>query len=280
MKFFRWVLTGAIFAGTAVAQQPTVNQNGVVNAASYSLDNPRGSLITIFGTNMAQAGVLLTPGTTPLSTQVKKGPDTVSVTINDTPAPIQYVSTTQTSVQVPWGTKSGTATVVVTRNGVASPPQTFHATTFSPGIFNIEQSNKGRAWAINAITGTVAQPTQGWPYPKITALPAKAGDHLYIYATGLGPVNPLIADGAAPCSLQGCAPGVKQRVLVKSTKIQVLVGGVSAKLEFAGLAPQFPGVYQVNFQVPEGVTAGDAVPVQIQIEGGGTSTAQVTLAIQ
>ena len=89
-----------------------------------------------------------------------------------------------------------------------------------------------------------------------------------------------IADGAAPCSLKGCAADAKQRPLVKSTKITVLVGGVSAKIQFAGLAPQFPGVYQLNFIVPDGVTPGDAVPLQIQIEGGGTSTDKVTLAIQ
>ena len=36
------------------------------------------------------------------------------------------------------------------------------------------------------------------------------------------------------------------------------VGGVAAFVGFAGLAPGFIGLYQVNVQVPQGVAAGDA----------------------
>jgi uncharacterized protein (TIGR03437 family) len=58
----------------------------------------------------------------------------------------------------------------------------------------------------------------------------------------------------------------------------VLIGGVQAQVAFSGLSPEFPGVNQINVVVPQGVTPGNAVPLQLQV-GGITSTDQVTIAI-
>jgi uncharacterized protein (TIGR03437 family) len=272
--------------GVAMAQQPTVNQNGMVNSSNGSHDNPPGSLILIFGTNMGPAS-LLKASSTPLSTQIQGGSDTVAVSISNggvtKAAPIFYVSANQSSVQLPWEIPTGTANIVVTRNGNASSPQSFHVATFSPGIFTVSQNGVGMGEVFNAVPITVngkltlaiAQPPGS--VPGLTAIPAKAGDHLLAYVTGLGPVQPTVADGAAPCPLSGCPPGV---VLSKTTTLpQVMVGGVQAKIEFSGLAPQYVGVYQVNFRMPEGVTPGNAVPLQISI-GGVTSTNQVAIAVQ
>jgi uncharacterized protein (TIGR03437 family) len=44
------------------------------------------------------------------------------------------------------------------------------------------------------------------------------------------------------------------------------VGGVPAKVLFSGIAPGFPGEYQIDFQVPAGVD-GDDVPVTVSIAG-------------
>jgi len=59
------------------------------------------------------------------------------------------------------------------------------------------------------------------------------------------------------------------------------VGGVAIPQQnvlFSGLAPQFPGVYQLNIQLPATVATGDKVPFQLQMNGI-TSTDQVTMAI-
>jgi uncharacterized protein (TIGR03437 family) len=58
-----------------------------------------------------------------------------------------------------------------------------------------------------------------------------------------------------------------------------LFGGVAGTVLFSGLTPQFVGVNQLNVQVPAGVTAGSAVPIQIQVNGF-TSTDQAVIAIQ
>jgi len=283
MKSVRVLMLAGVVAGTLAAQAPTVNQGGVLNGASYSTTNPPGSLIVIFGTNMVGGTGLLRASSTPLSMSLKNSSDTVSVTINGTPAPMYYASTTQTSVQLPWGIADGNANIVVTRNGTASAAQQMQVGQFSPGIFTLTQNGKGMALAFNAIPITVngkpalaiAQPAGS--VPGLTATPAKAGDHMFVYCTGLGAVTPSIADGAAPCALSGCKTTDKQRKT--TTQPTVLIGGVSAKVEFSGLAPQFVGVYQLNFQMPAGVAAGNAVPIQIQI-GGASSRTDVTIAVQ
>ena len=59
--------------------------------------------------------------------------------------------------------------------------------------------------------------------------------------------------------------------------VSVTINGVTAPVEFAGLAPGFASVYQLNVRVPEGVEAGDHVPVVVAVSGQ-TSPA-VTIAV-
>jgi len=56
------------------------------------------------------------------------------------------------------------------------------------------------------------------------------------------------------------------------------VGGKPAVVQFAGLTPGFIGLYQVNVQIPEGVTAGSAVP--LVVTSGGVPSNTVTLGIR
>src|SRR5207245_11633067 len=76
--------------------------------------------------------------------------------------------------------------------------------------------------------------------PGITSHPAPAGDTLTLFATGLGPVTPAAADGAisTDTSRQTTNP------------VTVSMGGAQATVSFAGLSPQFVGVYQLNVVVP------------------------------
>jgi len=60
--------------------------------------------------------------------------------------------------------------------------------------------------------------------------------------------------------------------------VQVTIGGQPATVSFAGLAPGWVGLYQVNVQVPSGVTPGSAVPVVITQNGISSNT--VTIAVR
>lgn len=220
----------------------------------------KGSLVAIFGSELAST--IAQADSIPLSTAIAN----VSVSINNIAAPLQFVSPTQINAQMPWnalpaGATAGTANVVVTRNGVASAAKPFPIGPFSPGIYALNN----KAIAINP-DGTLAQPDGA--LPGFQSRPAKPGDFMIILGSGLGAVDATLADGA----------NSRDKTRSVTTPPVVLVNGMSAQLLFAGLSPDFVGVYQVNAFVPEAAGSGDALPLQLSV-GGVTSPDSVTMAI-
>jgi len=57
----------------------------------------------------------------------------------------------------------------------------------------------------------------------------------------------------------------------------VTIGGIQANVTFAGLAPGFVGLYQVNAQVPSNAPVGNAIDVKL-FAGADSNT--VTIAVQ
>jgi hypothetical protein len=79
--------------------------------------------------------------------------------------------------------------------------------------------------------------------PVSAAKPAKAGEILSLFASGLGPTRPGVDPGQ---------PFPTAPLQVANSPVQVLVNGNSADVLYAG---GFPGVvdgYQVNFRMPDG----------------------------
>jgi len=254
-------------AAAALGQTPVIAAGGVLNGASFGLGQPvtPGSLASIFGSNLAATNAA--GDSIPLSTSLAG----VSVSFNGTPAPLlgvfhDPVNGDQINAQVPWEVQNASAQVVVTLSGASSAPQTVQMAV-SPGIFTV-QYGVGQAIAYGNSDGALASAS---PIPGLTTHPAKIGDPttLVILATGLGPVNPPVSTGnnALDGQLHPCI----------STPT-VLVGGVAAQVVFAGMSPQFVGVYQLNIVIASGTPTGNAVPLQIQA-GGFTSTNQVTMAV-
>jgi trimeric autotransporter adhesin len=60
--------------------------------------------------------------------------------------------------------------------------------------------------------------------------------------------------------------------------VSVTIGGVPAGVQFAGSAPGFAGLLQINAQVPTSVAPGNSVPVAIAI-GDKTSQPGITIAV-
>ena len=193
MRVIPSVTTSVILLATAVAsayaQTPAVSAGGVSNAANGISPVAPGSLVSIYGSELA-AG-LAQADTIPLATTMSN----ISVTFNGVPAPLLFVSGGQINAQLPWNVLSsgtaGTATVVVTRNNQASAPQSLQVGPFSPGIFAIGNI----AAAINS-DGSIAAPAGA--IPGIATKPAKIGDPagLVILCTGLGTVDPPAVNGA------------------------------------------------------------------------------------
>jgi uncharacterized protein (TIGR03437 family) len=51
------------------------------------------------------------------------------------------------------------------------------------------------------------------------------------------------------------------------TQPTVLIGGVAAQVTYSGLSPQFVGINQINVMIPAGTPTGNAVSLQIQVNG-------------
>jgi hypothetical protein len=111
----------------------------------------------------------------------------------------------------------------------------------APQLFSLSgQGGQGAIW--RGATGQLISPQS----------PASAGDILSMYVSGLAP--------------GGIIPP------------QVGVGGLPANVLWFGDAPGYPRYFQVNFQVPSGVLAGNSVPVCLQYFG--RSSNMVTIEVQ
>ena len=167
-----------VFSGTGVF----VNPYGIVNAASNAPGGAPispGEFVTAFGTNLASA------------TQQAGAPypatlGGVSVTVNGTAAPIYLVSQNQISFLVPYEAAGSTANIIVKNGTGTSNTVTVPLSATSPGIYSVDYSGAGNGVVLHADYSLVS-----------TASPAKPGETVQVFLTGLGAVKPAVADGVA-----------------------------------------------------------------------------------
>jgi uncharacterized protein (TIGR03437 family) len=217
---------------------------GVFNAASFLPDTPvaPGSLLTIFGSKLA-TGSTGQAGQQPYPSDLGG----TEVLLGGKSLPLLYASDGQINAQAPYDLPLNVPTqIVVQRSGALSVPQTVSVAPAQPAVFTKDQSGHGQGVIVNGITNQLAD----------GGAPVKAGDIVVIYCTGLGAVNPSQAPGTAAT---GPTPTVQP--------VSVTIGGQNASVAYAGLTPGYAGLYQVNATVPDGVTAGSAVPVVLSTAG-------------
>jgi uncharacterized protein (TIGR03437 family) len=238
------------FSGPGVYLNPA----GVVNAASsapFTAGIAPGDFITLYGANLAPGTA--TAYTVPFPTTA--GLDGVQVTVNGLPAPVQFVSPGQISAIVPYAVGSSIARIQVNNNGVLSNVVTEFVNLTAPGVFTVPPGGLGYGTVLHG------------DYSLVTAQnPAQVGEEVAIYLTGLGTTNPVITDGSAgpPSSSTNNA-------------IMVFIGGIQAtNVPYSGLAPDLAGLYQINFTVPSGVTAGDNT---LEIVGPDSDAAEALIPV-
>ena len=242
---------------------PLVFPNGAVNGASFARGMPLapGSIFSIFGKNLPRPAIVAT--IVPLPVDLNN----VRVTLGGKDVPLFFVGASgpefeQVNAQVPFDLAPGTTpSLVVTVNGRPAPPEQVTLAAVQPGIFDV---GGGQGAVLIANTNIFVAPVGS--IPGRPARPAAGGEFISIFCTGLGATNPTVRAGQ---------PGGGQPV---TTPVTATLGGLSAPVTFAGLAPGFVGLYQVNVKVPEGVAAGDAVSLVItQAE---VSSNTVTIAVE
>jgi len=263
---------------------PSILSGGTVNAASYAQTNgvgspvAPGSLVAIFTSTLSTQAANFTTQSLP---DLLSG---VGVTFNGIPAPIVSVSPTgmspYVSAQVPFevlstGQTSASVLTVLTVYGAASTASQTSIVPSAPGIFTIPPTGQGNAILVFTNPATkapaIAAPaTASIGYP---AAPIPRGTSAFFYVNGLGAMTPQVSDGSGSCL-------ASNGLCNANAQPQVSIGGISAPVAFAGQAPGFPGVYQVNIMVPQSAPTGSTIPIVVKSADGSVTSNTATIAVQ
>jgi uncharacterized protein (TIGR03437 family) len=250
---------------------PSILSGGVVGAG---LGEPRvkqvspNGLISIFGQSFAPPGTARGLSAADLQNgQLPANLACTCVAVNHRLAPLLYVSPSLINLQAAPGSGDGTVAVQVISNcgapgESASAPQMLAAQPETPEFFFFKQNLNGvnPIAATNAVSGVLVGAAGLLPGALFT--PAKPGDLVALYATGLGATDPPIAAGALATQ---AAPTVFP-VSVTLNGTQLAPGDVL----YAGAATGFAGLYQVNIRVPSSAPDGN-LPVSLGIAGVSTA---------
>jgi len=240
--------------GTGTGSTPTITD--VLDAGSYTKNIAQGSIFVVKGTNLSASGY--TAATFPLPQTLTN----VSISVGSTAAYMIYdynqSGVNQLAALLPSTVAPGNYNLTVTNNGSVSAAFPITVVQRKPGIITQDSSGSGLAVVQNFISQTqldVDRFTTG-AISGITISPAKPGQVLIAWLTGLGPVTG---------SENTASPG--HDFLADNVDIQVIVGGVSVKPLYAGRAPGLAGADQVNFILPSNVQTGCTVPFQVSVAG-------------
>lgn len=241
--------------------QPTIASNGVQNGASFEADTQLplapGSYITIKGSALSDSTRVFNTPYLPISLAG------VSVSFDNTdaklslPGHIHYVSEKQINVQVPWefqGLRS--VKMKVSIGWSSSALYEVELADYSPAAFEFLDVSGRLLAAVVDEQGVVTM-----------ANPAARGRVVSIYANGLGPLD------AQPRSGEATPDDRLHTVRALPT---VSIGGRPAHVDWAGLAPNYVGLYQINVWVPGDAPTG-LQPVVITSNGITSKSAQMPI---
>jgi uncharacterized protein (TIGR03437 family) len=225
---------------------PRFQAIGVVNAATYrSTPVAPGEILSIFGARLGPEQ----PSQAQFDPDTGKLPTTlggVQVTFDGVPAPLYFVSFGQLNLQVPFEVVGkASVRVVVTVPDLDPAGVTVAVAEASPGLFTTGGDLR-RALAVNQDNSINAADN-----------PAAAGSVVVLYLTGQGMTNPKVATGAP-------APVVSPFPL-PVLGVTVTMDNLPARVIFAGLAPGFVGLTQINAEVPRAVLPSSNVPVSVSL---------------
>jgi uncharacterized protein (TIGR03437 family) len=207
-----------------------------------------GELISIFGSNLVKLTADLNGWT---GRQLPVALDGAGVTIGGIRAPLVYVSPNQINAQAPVELGAGVQTVVVDNGAGPSAALSVNVVAMAPAIF----------------FSPVAAVLKNSNFSLISASnPARAGDVLLVFATGLGQTTPSIPTGVLTAN----------DTLARTAAVTATIGGKPATVVYSIASPGFAGLYQVAVTVPAGVTG----TVNLQISAGAAASNSVTIPVQ
>lgn len=228
-----------------------------------------GSWIEIYGSNLSEltqewSGSDFTNGGQTAPTKLGG----TSVTVGGKSAYVYYVSSGQLNVQVPGGVAAGSQSVVVTTESGSSDPFTVTMDRVQPGLLAPSSFVlNGTAYAVALFSDGTTYVLPDGAISGVASRPAKPGDTITFYGVGFGQVN------------EGVPPGqIAQGQTSLAAPLTISIGGVqTTNISYAGLAPNYVGLYQFNVVVPN-IPASNAAAVTFSL-GGVASTQKIYLPI-
>ena len=224
---------------------PAYSAASIVNAAANVVEPiAPNTIATIYGKNLAYSTNSLVSGDVSGGVLPVVLPGTgVHVSVGGIAANLYYVSPTQINFLVPPNLAPGAVNVQVFIDGLVGPLIPLQLAAASPALFQLDAQN---AVATRA-DGSVITPDA----------PAKPGDVVVLYATGLGQTNPPAYYSQLPTSAAR---------LTQMADFRLLLDGVAVAapaILYAGIAPGFAGLYQINVILPASTGANPEIRIGI-----------------
>ena len=238
------------FTINTIGRAPSVTALGFVNGASFRQGWVPGSLGTIFGVGLMEgiSGVVQA-GRLPFPT-ILRG---VRVIVNGISAPILSIANVngqeQVSIQVPFGIPApGVTVVVLENNGSRTTVTGVPLFAVQPGIFEFTASGVRLAAVLHANFEVVTP-----------ANPARPGEIVLLFLTGLGVTNPAVGTNF----LGPATPA--------TSVVQPVVGIDDAGVEVIGsfYAPGLLTVFQINLRIADNAKSGNR---KLSVSAAGVSS--------
>ena len=211
---------------------PLYSAASIVNAATNQLGTlAPNTIVTIYGDNLSFETRALTAADmhgTELPTNLPGAG--VTVLVGNIPAPLYYVSPHQVNLLIPNNLRAGRTRLQLARDGRAGPAVDLVLSPVAPALFQSD--------AFTAIATRPDGSVLGWESP------ARPGEIVILYATGLGPTNPETEYGRVPTMAAS---------LVQASEFRVVLNGEPIArdlVDYVGVTPGFAGLYQVNVWLP------------------------------
>jgi uncharacterized protein (TIGR03437 family) len=256
--FRKTVFSVALSAVLGMAQPPKSLE--VVNAASGGAAVAPDSIASAFGKQIGAS--TQSAQSLPLPTMLSG----VSVQLTDASKfvvldPLFYVAPNQINLVVPDNVTLGMATLKILNGDAMPPTTTVQVNLVAPGLFTVKGDGTGVPAAI-AIRRLIATSTD-------VEVPVFHCD-----ANGCSS-TPIDTSSDAQVFVELFGTGIRGRSSLAN--VTATIGGVSATVLFAGAQGQFPGLDQVNVQLPANMQEHGEQDVVLMVDGHAANTVRVNV---
>lgn len=167
------------------------------------------------------------------------------------------------------GARGQAATIMNTHRSTSTLENPINRRTFPAGLWKLVVQLIPMRTPEVALTTTGPAIVHSSDFSLVTAAkPARAGEVLTLFASGLGPTRPGVDPGQAFTA---------SPAQIVSSPIDVLVNGKAGEVLYSGGYPNTVDNYPVNFRMPDGVTSGLA---SVQLSAAWVVGAEVKISVQ